>query len=74
MKKTPEYDRSKNILLKAYFELLAISIPVTWRIAHENEENLDNQILLELWVFWFDDGHTGKVDSNESLRELDGTL
>ncbi|KAG0750027.1 hypothetical protein G6F62_005120 [Rhizopus arrhizus] len=71
LKKTPEHDRSKNILLKAYFELLAISIPVTWRIAHENEENLDNQILLELWVFWFDDGHTGKVDSNESLHELD---
>ncbi|KAI9253200.1 mediator complex subunit 13 C-terminal-domain-containing protein [Sporodiniella umbellata] len=62
---------SSHLLLKAYSELLGTSIPVTWRIVQENDRNPDKDVLLELWVFWFDDSHTGKVDSNESLRELD---
>ncbi|KAI8096464.1 mediator complex subunit 13 C-terminal-domain-containing protein [Halteromyces radiatus] len=28
-------------------------------------------ITLELWVFWFDDRHTGLIDANLLLRELD---
>lgn len=61
-----------NALLKAYAELLSINIPAFWQICKESLEDSENKLLLELWVFWFDDGHTGRVDSNEYLRELDG--
>ncbi|CEG65179.1 hypothetical protein RMATCC62417_02014 [Rhizopus microsporus] len=60
-----------NALLKAYAELLSINIPAFWQICKESLEDSENKLLLELWVFWFDDGHTGRVDSNEYLRELD---
>lgn len=28
--------------------------------------------MLELWVFWFDERHTGKIDANDDLYALDG--
>lgn len=31
-----------------------------------------DSVTLELWVFWFDDRHTGLIDSNTLLKELDG--
>lgn len=31
-----------------------------------------DSIILELWVFWFDDRHTGLIDANSLLKELDG--
>lgn len=27
---------------------------------------------LELWVFWFEDRHTGVIDANQYLTELEG--
>lgn len=27
---------------------------------------------LELWVFWFEDRHTGVIDANQYLSELEG--
>jgi hypothetical protein len=35
-------------------------------------ETQADSVTLELWVFWFDDRHTGLIDSNTLLKELDG--
>ncbi|KAI8982452.1 mediator complex subunit 13 C-terminal-domain-containing protein [Mycotypha africana] len=43
-------------------------IPVVWRVVDETEKG---SVSLELWVFWFDDRHTGKIDDNDSLYALE---
>jgi hypothetical protein len=48
-----------------------MSIPALWRIASESTEP-EKDLILELWVFWFDERHTGKIDANDDLYTLDG--
>lgn len=31
-----------------------------------------DSLSLELWVFWFEDRHTGIIDANQHLTELEG--
>ncbi|KAI8637914.1 mediator complex subunit 13 C-terminal-domain-containing protein [Parasitella parasitica] len=57
-------------LLKAYTEMIAHSIPAFWRIRCESTEP-GRDLELELWVFWFDERHTGKIDANDNLYALD---
>ncbi|KAI9025886.1 mediator complex subunit 13 C-terminal-domain-containing protein [Phycomyces nitens] len=50
-----------------------------WRMAIDNndcpnfpDKSLDqDSVPLELWVFWFDEKHTGKIDSNYDLSALE---
>jgi hypothetical protein len=68
----PEHDsRLELTLMKAYNDLISTSIPALWRIASESNES-DKDLELELWVFWFDERHTGKIDANDDLGALDG--
>ncbi|KAI9252879.1 mediator complex subunit 13 C-terminal-domain-containing protein [Phascolomyces articulosus] len=56
-------------LVKAFRQLVQLNIPCTWRVATQQEE----QVKLELWVFWFDDRHTGEIDDNLYLQNLEET-
>lgn len=58
-------------LLKAYAEMMALGIPTLWRVHAESNEPAKD-LELELWVFWFDERHTGKIDANDNLYALDG--
>ncbi|OAD76439.1 alpha trans-inducing transcription factor [Phycomyces blakesleeanus NRRL 1555(-)] len=72
-------DPTENILIKTFKTLTQLGILCMWRMASENNEcsssptqNPDQDIVpLELWVFWFDEKHTGKIDSNYELSILD---
>jgi hypothetical protein len=68
LRNTPDKD---ILLLKAYSDLIASNIPALWRISSESTEP-GNDFLLELWVFWFDERHTGKIDANDDLDALEG--
>lgn len=57
--------------MRAYNDLISASIPTLWRISSESTE-VGNEFTLELWVFWFDERHTGKIDANDDLYALDG--
>jgi hypothetical protein len=83
LKNTPNYDNSNDILLRAYTNLISLSIPATWRITTSSKDEDDQaesaaapgkeeQVTLELWVFWFDERHTGKIDANDDLGALEG--
>lgn len=79
LKNTPNYDKSNDILLRAYNQLISANIPALWRISSEptsssaaTEAVSEKEFTLELWVFWFDERHTGKIDANDDLYALDG--
>ena len=67
-------DHPESILIQAFRNLIQLNIPCVWRPAPTTqlEEEEDQVVLLELWVFWFDDRHTGVVDNNEMLKQLEG--
>jgi hypothetical protein len=70
---SPSYIKNEkpNIpLMKAFRHLLSLNIPSVWQIIQSDEKDL---ITLELWVFWFNDKHTGIIDNNIELKELQGT-
>ncbi|KAI7854657.1 mediator complex subunit 13 C-terminal-domain-containing protein [Circinella umbellata] len=67
-----------NVLIQAFYELCDLNIPCTWRAVpttsknNNNKHNDDNDIVnLELWVFWFDERHTGRIDANDMLNQLE---
>ena len=62
-------DELNKHLIRAFRQLALLNIPCTWRVAAQQEE----QVTLELWVFWFDDRHTGEIDDNPYLQNLEGT-
>ncbi|KAI7864024.1 mediator complex subunit 13 C-terminal-domain-containing protein [Spinellus fusiger] len=73
---------TENNLIKTYRELIQLGILSMWRISSDhsqdtpspepmNDQDSTDKVLLELWVFWFDEKHTGKIDSNRSLRILE---
>lgn len=55
--------------MTAFRHLLALNIPCVWQIAPDQDKEL---ITLELSVFWFDDKHTGIIDTSTYLKELKG--
>ncbi|ORX47245.1 hypothetical protein DM01DRAFT_1385988 [Hesseltinella vesiculosa] len=67
---------NETLLISTYQQLIEQKIPCMWQmrpVAKPNPESspeADN-VILELWVFWFDDRHTGIIDGNASLKELD---
>ncbi|KAI9496107.1 mediator complex subunit 13 C-terminal-domain-containing protein [Zychaea mexicana] len=62
-------DQDKH-LVRAFRQLVQLGIPCTWRIITTQQED---QVTLELWVFWFDDRRTGEIDDNISLQNLEET-
>lgn len=64
-------ERADIALLIAFENLLEQNIPSVWQIIHTEE---DNMILLELWVFWFDERHTSKIDESSQLKKLKGKV
>ncbi|GAA5814037.1 hypothetical protein MFLAVUS_007527 [Mucor flavus] len=70
LKRAPNYDTSKDILMRAYTNLISASIPTLWTISSESNEP-GKDIVLELWVFWFDERHTGKIDTSDDLDALE---
>jgi hypothetical protein len=68
--------------MAAYRTLLRANVPAFWRIldAISNTETDDaskdaeDTVKVELWVFWIDEKHTGIVDRNTFLNDLEGTL
>lgn len=74
-------ESDENTLIKAYRNLVALNIPCMWKgadtlagAAPDTPRDMEPEevITLELWVFWFDDRHTGQIDDNVYLRELEG--
>ncbi|KAI8381278.1 mediator complex subunit 13 C-terminal-domain-containing protein [Radiomyces spectabilis] len=78
------FSPTNNILIKAFRNLIEMSIPCMWRVTPkpategdkpdtpgESEPQGDDLIPLELWVFWFDERHTGKIDSDQYLNTLE---
>ena len=68
-----------NVLIHAFYELCDLNIPCTWRAVpttpknnNNNHNDNDNIVKLELWVFWFDERHTGRIDANDMLNQLEG--
>jgi hypothetical protein len=57
--------------MRAYTNLISASIPALWRVVSESTEP-GKELMLELWVFWFDERHTGRIDANDDLYALDG--
>lgn len=57
--------------MRAYTNLISASIPTLWTISSESNEP-GKDIVLELWVFWFDERHTGKIDTSDDLDALEG--
>lgn len=57
--------------MRAYTNLISANIPALWRVVSESTEP-GKEVVLELWVFWFDERHTGKIDANDDLYALDG--
>ncbi|KAI8149233.1 mediator complex subunit 13 C-terminal-domain-containing protein [Fennellomyces sp. T-0311] len=68
-------DSDTHHLIRASRNLLQLRIPCTWRVAPESVPvQDDDEVTLELWVFWFEDRFTGKIDDNvylQSLEEID---
>ncbi|KAI9499248.1 mediator complex subunit 13 C-terminal-domain-containing protein [Zychaea mexicana] len=69
---------SSNALIQAFHELCDLNIPCTWRavpLSRSNNNNDDKKngdtVKLELWVFWFDERHTGRIDGNDMLNQLE---
>jgi hypothetical protein len=71
---------SNDPLMAAYRSILRVNIPAFWRILdaksdrEEDEaiEDDEDNVKVELWVFWIDEKHTGIVDRNTLLNELEG--
>jgi hypothetical protein len=67
-------------LLSAYRSMLRANIPAVWRILEKDgdaqqaniEKEIDDIVKAELWVFWMEDKHTGIVDRNVFLEQLEG--
>ncbi|KAI7866317.1 mediator complex subunit 13 C-terminal-domain-containing protein [Spinellus fusiger] len=59
-----------NVLIRAYWDLIAMGVPCLWRRAAHNTSR--ERVVLELWVFWFDDSHTGHIDAHQGLQLLEG--
>lgn len=72
--KNPIYldtEKADIALLVAFENLVELNIPSVWQIIHTEE---DDMISLELWVFWFDERHTSKIDDNSHLKKLTGRI
>lgn len=75
-----EGEPSNEPLMAAYRSILRVNIPAFWRILdaksdrEEDEaiEDDEDNVKVELWVFWIDEKHTGIVDRNTLLNELEG--
>ncbi|KAI9024364.1 mediator complex subunit 13 C-terminal-domain-containing protein [Phycomyces nitens] len=63
-------DPTTNVLINAFWDLLDLKIPVAWCLSHSQPSD-KSLINLDLWVFWFDDSHTGLIDGHQGLRALD---
>ncbi|CAO3637830.1 unnamed protein product [Cunninghamella blakesleeana] len=72
------------LLITAYKQLIEQNIPCMWQMqpqpkpstsnSSNNSNDMDIQpenLILELWVFWFDDRHTGLIDTNTLLKDLE---
>lgn len=55
--------------MNAFQSLIDLNIPCVWQVAPNQEKEF---VTLELWVFWFDDRHTGMIDDHVRLKELKG--
>ncbi|CAM0138057.1 mediator of RNA polymerase II transcription subunit 13 [Umbelopsis sp. WA50703] len=59
--------------------MLRANIPAVWRILEKDEDaqqaniekEIDDIVKAELWVFWMEDKHTGIVDRNVFLEQLE---
>ncbi|KAI9278643.1 mediator complex subunit 13 C-terminal-domain-containing protein [Phascolomyces articulosus] len=76
--KRHEHDTSTttttNVLIQAFNELCDLNIPCTWRAVPrtpKNSKDNNDTVKLELWVFWFDERHTGLIDANYGLNQLE---
>ncbi|KAI9287343.1 mediator complex subunit 13 C-terminal-domain-containing protein [Umbelopsis sp. AD052] len=66
-------------LIAAYRSIMRANIPAFWRtldVKDDSEEDdtakdAEDNVRVELWVFWIDDKHTGIVDRNPYLNELE---
>lgn len=76
-------DPNQSNLIKAFRDLIEARIPCMWRVSPHSNNYPENsrspnamedkeELLLELWVFWFDDRHTKVVDRNPHLGTLEG--
>ncbi|KAI9305769.1 mediator complex subunit 13 C-terminal-domain-containing protein [Cunninghamella echinulata] len=65
------------LLITAYKLLIEQNIPCMWQMQSQpkpSTTDMDIQpesLILELWVFWFDDRHTGLIDANSLLKDLE---
>jgi hypothetical protein len=57
--------------MRAYTNLVSTNIPAVWKFTEQQQEQ-DDLLSLELWVFWFDEKHTGRIDAMEDLNALEG--
>ncbi|KAL0075005.1 mediator complex subunit 13 C-terminal-domain-containing protein [Phycomyces blakesleeanus] len=63
-------DPTTNVLINAFWDLLDLTIPVAWCLS-QSQPSDKTLVNLDLWVFWFDDSHTGLIDGHQGLRALD---
>jgi hypothetical protein len=67
-------------LIAGYRSIMRANIPAFWRTldakddseGDETAKDAEETVRVELWVFWIDDKHTGIVDRNPYLNELEG--
>jgi hypothetical protein len=67
-------------LIAGYRSIMRANIPAFWRTLDtkddseedETAKDAEENVRVELWVFWIDDKHTGIVDRNPYLNELEG--
>lgn len=62
-------EKADVALITAFQSLLELNIPSVWQMVHSDENDM---ISLELWVFWFDERHTSKIDEDSQLKKLTG--
>lgn len=58
--------------MRAYTNLVSTNIPAVWKFTEQQQQEQDDLLSLELWVFWFDEKHTGRIDAMEDLNALEG--
>lgn len=67
--KKPSYIKKENSIVSTFQCLIDLNIPCVWQVMPSQEKEM---VVLELWVFWFDDKHTGLIDDHSQLKELKG--
>jgi hypothetical protein len=79
----PEKEEPSNVpIIAGYRSIIRANIPAFWRILDTKvdieEDNMtkdtEENVKIELWVFWIDDKHTGIVDRNPYLNDLEGKV